>query len=475
VTPAGPPRSPHASLAGREVVVMGLGRFGGGLGAARYLAELGARVTVTDRRTAPELAGSLDALAPYVERGAVRCVLGEHRERDFERAALVVPNPAVAPGHPLVERARAAGARVRSAVELLVEATPARIAAVTGTQGKSSTCTFLARLLEGGGGDVHLGGNIGGSLLAAAPRMGPDDTVVLELSSYQLEALATDGPHRGRAVAVGVTNVLADHLERHGTRERYAAAKRRLLEWIGRDGTAFLQLDDDVASAWTPARGRTVRFGAGADAELALEADGAFRWAGETLGRCADLRVSGGFQRRNALLALGMARALGVAAEELAPRVARLAGLEHRLQDLGPHRGHRVWDNAVSTTPDSTAAALESLAGPLVLVCGGQAKSLALEPLAEAARGRARLVVAFGADAGRLARELTAAGLACRTCATVERAVELAFDALRPGEELLFSPACASFDAYPNFEERARAFRAALPRRDAEPHEAPRA
>src|SRR5262245_25095300 len=165
---------------------MGLGSFGGGVGAARYLAGLGAEVCATDLRGAEGLAPALAALAGL----PVRTVLGGHRREDFRQAELVVANPAVRPDDAYLREARAAGARITSEIELFLEAARGRLACVTGTQGKSSTCNLLAAFLEGSGFRSHLGGNIGGSLLEAVSEIGPEDVVVLELSSYQLEALS---------------------------------------------------------------------------------------------------------------------------------------------------------------------------------------------------------------------------------------------------------------------------------------------
>ena len=146
--------------------------------------------------------------------------------------------------------------------------------------------------------------------------------------------------------------------------------------------------------------------------------------------------------------------------------LAELRPPGHRLEDVGLRRGHRVWDNGVSTTPDSTLSALTSVGSPLVLLCGGRAKSLDYDGLARGARQRARLVLTFGADRDRLADHFHRAGVEARAHRSLGEAVAGAFRALRPGEALLFSPACASFDAYRNFKERADAFRAALPPRD---------
>lgn len=453
--------SPHAWLAGRRATVMGLGLFGGGVAATRYLSARGARVTVTDLRPAHELAESLAQL----EGLDVDLRLGEHRPEDFELVDLVVANPAVDPAHELLVRARAAGVPVRSEAGLFLEACRARVAAVTGTQGKSSTCNLLAQLLVASGVRAHLGGNVGRPLLAQVDRLAAGDVVVLELSSYQLEALAGEPVGRPAELAL-VTNVLADHLERHGTVEAYREAKRRVLDLVAPGGTAFAPGDDPRLAEWNAPGARLVRFrsdGARGAADEPCLTEGRFLWRGEVLGRVEDLPLPGAFQRVNALVALCAARALGAAPAALAAALPGVEGLPHRLQDLGSVRGHRVWDNGVSTTPDSTVAALRSLSGPLTLLCGGRRKRLDLDELAREVAARGVRPIAFGADGAELAGAFAARGVAAERVATVEEAVALAFERMAPGEALLFSPAFASFDAYRNFADRARAFRAALP------------
>lgn len=446
----------HRAFAGRRALVMGLGSFGGGAGAVRYLASLGARVTATDRRDAVGLAPTLAGLADL----EVEYVLGQHRPEDFERAELVVVNPSVRPDDPLLARARAAGAELTSEIELFLEAVRARVVAITGTQGKSSTTHLTHGLLAGAGRRVHLGGNIGGSLLPSLADIAPDDCVVLELSSYQLEALnARAGAARLEAVAV--VNILQDHLERHGTVAAYAAAKQRILELLRPGGTALLPGDDARFASW-PVAGERLSFSTRATGAGLHLADGYFRLDGENLAPLAALELPGDFQRANALVALGLARRLGCTPQELAAVLPTLDGLAHRLQDLGRFRGRRVIDNAVSTTPDSTLSALEALPAGTVLLLGGKAKRLELEPLVAVARERVALAIAFGEAAPTFAAALRAGGVAVREVPSVRAAVELALELSAPEATLLFSPAGSSFDAYANFQERARDFRAAL-------------
>jgi len=453
---AAPPR--HRAFAGKRVLVMGLGSFGGGAGAVRYLAELGARVVATDKRAPQALASTLAQL----EGCAVEYVLGEHRLSDFEGSELVVVNPAVRRDDPLLAAARAAGAEFTSEIELFLEAVRARVVAITGTQGKSSTAHATHALLAASGRRTHLGGNIGVSLLPALAHIQPTDCVVLELSSYQLEGLG-GSVAAARVEAVSILNVLQDHLERHGTLEAYAAAKRRILELLRPGGTAILPRDDARLAALAIDGWKLLFSARDTGAGLHLS-DGEFRLEGEVLGRVGDLALPGEFQRENALVALGLARCLGAEPAELARALPAVHGLEHRLQDLGLVRGRRVIDNAVSTTPDSTLSALLALPVGTVLILGGKQKRLPLEELAEVARERVAAAVAFGEAGPAFANALSRVGVSVQLVSTVEQALSAALERAEPGANILFSPAGSSFDAYGNFQERAAAFRAELER-----------
>jgi UDP-N-acetylmuramoylalanine--D-glutamate ligase len=461
---------------GGRAVVFGLGRFGGGAGAARRLAREGWDVLVTDLRGADVLAPTLAELADVD--GLLRYALGRHDPADFERADLVVANPAVRPDHELLARARRCGAAITTEVELFLSRATNPVAAVTGTQGKSSTVRMAADFLAAAGIPARAGGNLGGSLLDALDELDPREVCVLELSSYQLEHL---GEPARRMRAVAVTNVLRDHLERHGTVAAYAAAKARILELVAPDGIALLPGGDAATAAWRPPppatrvdvwpRAARTRPEDAAAHDL-FAAEGLFRHGDACLGRTADLGLPGAYQVGNALFALGIARACGARPERLAGAIGAARGLEHRLEDLGAFAGRRVIDNGVSTTPDSTAAALAEVEPGAVLLVGGQAKrDLAWDGVIAVARARATRVIAFGASAPEIARAFAAGaagGLAIETAAGVPEAVALAFAAPRDGAgvaagPLLFSPACASFDAYANFRARALAFRAALP------------
>lgn len=439
---------------------MGLGLQGGGVETVRYLARAGARVTVTDLRPPQLLSESLAAIADL----DVRCVLGEHRREDFTRTDLVVANPAVTPSHELLRAAREAGVPVTSEMELFLRACPARVVLITGTQGKSSTTNATAQLLTACGARTHVGGNIGRALINELDVLAPADIAVVEISSYQLEALAPEFGPLACVAAVACVNVLPDHLERHGDMRTYEACKRRILGLAGADASVVLSADDPRVGRWRVERGRELRFSVqpGSSAPLHIE-DGEFRLGPVALGKLSDSRLSGSFQHANLLAALGLAHALGAEPAQLGRAISSVRGLEHRLEDLGWRAGRRVWDNGVSTTPDSTQAALESLGAGVTLLCGGQAKHLGFEELVQSARRLRARVVTFGASGATLARHFETGGVEAHVTTALSAAIAAGLELTPRGGQLLFSPACASFDAYRNFRERALAFRATLP------------
>ncbi len=435
-------------LQGARVTVMGLGLFGGGVAATRFAAARGARVTVTDQRDAATLAPALREL----EGLEVELVLGEHRAADFEGADLVLVNPAVPPTNPWLERARAAGARLSSEVALFLDGCPCPVLAVSGTQGKSSTTNFLAQLLAAEGRRVHLGGNIGRPLLAELDAIGPDDLVALELSSYQLESLPdqwTRAREDSPVVGAALVNVLSDHLERHGTREAYARAKLRLAELL-RPGSPLLLPADPLPVPDRPPADLVIQRVPGPELEVR---DGEFRLRGEALGRVADSPFQAPFLVHDQLIALGLAALAGVGPGALAAVLPRLRGLPHRLDRVGELDGRPLWDNGVSTTPDSTVSALEALEPRAVVLLGGKVQVLDHGPLFRALRERGARAVVFGAARGAWLEPLRAAGVEAVAAEGPREALDRAREL--PGTAVLFSPAAASFDAYPNFRARA--------------------
>ncbi len=458
------------NLTGRRALVMGFGRFGGGLGVTKYLLECGAHVTVTDLSEESALAESIACLNDEQQK-AITWKFGPHDPSDFTSAEIVVANPSVPTSDQNLVAARKSGAWVTTDIELFLRLTDMRLVLITGTQGKSSTAKMTADLLKSAGCDVHLGGNIGASLLPTLRSTHtPESIAVLELSSYQLEGLPDDVA-LARAQVVGITNLLEDHLARHQTLERYHRAKVRILDLLLEGGTAIIPLADlgnpplqgEMANRlqkthWMPFSAHSER------AELSLS-DGQFTRHGVAIAATSELALPGSFQQLNALVAIGVALALGISPEKVREAIPTLKGLPHRAQDLGLIANApfaiRVIDNAVSTTPDSTQSVLESLPGPLTLLVGGRSKGQDLTRLAASCEGRVAHVLCFGEAAHELQKAFVSTVPSSTAFTKMEDALQSAIGA-HASPTILFSPACSSFDAFSNFKQRALAFRSAL-------------
>ena len=423
-------------LAGRRVTVLGLGRHGGGVGAARFLARRGARVTVSDQRSAEELAEPLRALADVT---IERFSLGGHREADVREAERVVVNPAVRPDSRQLAKAAALGVPLTSEIELFLRACPATWIGVTGTNGKSTTATLIAEMLRAAGRRSWLGGNLGGSMLDFVDEMSADDWVVLELSSFQLARLPGDFP--GPSIAV-VTNCTPNHLDWHGTWDAYVAAKQQLL-WLQPAGAiAIVNLDDSQRATW---RGC---------------ARGVFRCADELPVEQAarDWPVH---LHDNAKLAAAAARAGGAPEAAIAKGLENFRPLEHRQQAIGTVAGRTFVDDSKATTPEATIAALAAQAEPVWLLVGGSDKGCDFAPLAKVAARRMKGIACYGMVGERLAAELSsgAPNVPISVQASLDDALGWCWRQSTPGETILLSPGCASHDQYVDYVARARHFR----------------
>ena len=461
-------RSALGDLRGKRVTLMGLGVFGGGEGAARFLLSRGAELIITDLRPAGKLARSLRRLA-----GApVTLHLGEHLPEDFVEAELVVANPAVRRTSPFLRMAQRAGVPITSPMNMFLASCSTCTCAVTGSNGKSTTASLLAAMLQSAGRTVWLGGNIGISLLPSLSRIGPEDLVVLELSSFQLEdarALRWS-PH----VTV-VTNVTPNHLDRHGGFDDYAMAKRAIVDFQVPGDFAVLCARDPILEGWARdgVRSNVVFFDA--EPEPGRIRHGVSLMGGRLVWHNSqrsdviclrdDVPLLGLHNTMNAMAAAAAARCLGVGSHHVRRALSGFVGLEHRLELVGQFRGVRVYNDSYSTTPESSVAALKSFRGAIALIAGGCDKGLNLGPLARTAAQLAEVLITVG-EAGPLlaqkAREESAylgRSIVIQEVGDLQGAVRAAARLSMPGSVVVFSPGCASYDMFDNYEQRGRVFK----------------
>jgi UDP-N-acetylmuramoylalanine--D-glutamate ligase len=460
--PAGQARGPM-DLNGLAVTVVGLGRFGGGVGVTRWLCGQGACVTVSDLASEEELDESILALDGL----DVTLHLGGHDEADFTTAELLVVNPAVPKDSPYLAAGARAGVPYTTEINLFLERCRAPVVGVTGSIGKSTTTAMIGQILQRVR-RCHVGGNIGRSLLE---EIAPDDVVVLELSSFQLDDLPLIALSPQVAV---VTNLSPNHLDRHVTMQAYAAAKQNIFRFQSAEDVLILNAADPIVSAWAAqALGRVELFDPHADP--------------------FPLAVPGAHNQANAQAAFVAARQFGVDRRTAAEALAGFAGLPHRLQFVTERRGVRYYNDSKCTTPDSAIVALEAFAPrSAVMILGGYDKHVGFEALGEALAVRAKAVIVLGQTADQIAGAVRKAardcGLRIADCgfkdtrrarpavqaactdssrdreldlvraADLPAAVSAAAELARRGDAVLLSPACASFDMFTNYEHRGEVF-----------------
>ncbi|MFW6132756.1 MAG: UDP-N-acetylmuramoyl-L-alanine--D-glutamate ligase [Planctomycetota bacterium] len=423
--------------AGRRVTVAGLGRFGGGVSAVRWLCSQGANVTVSDLADAEALSESLERIADL----DATLHLGGHQEADFTRAELIVVNPAIPPEMPLLAAAEDAGVPRTTEMNLFLARCPAPVVGVTGTVGKSTTTAMTGEVLAAGR-TTHVGGNIGRGLLCELDRIGASDVAVVELSSFQLERTPQIrlSPH----VAV-VTNLAPNHLDRHKTITAYARAKKNIYRFQSPDDLLVLNAACDATRGW------------------ADEAPGRVTWF-DPGGEAFELSVPGAHNQANAQAAWAAAEALGVSRDRAARALRDFAGLAHRLEFVTERNGVRYYNDSKCTTPDGTRVALEAFAPRrAVVLVGGYDKGVSFDELGGVLASRAKAVIALGATRGKILSATracaTEAGPTILEAEAFDEAVALAIHQAAPGDVVLLSPACASYDQFDNYEQRGERFR----------------
>jgi len=454
---------------GRKVLVLGLGETG--LSCVRWLARHGARLSAADTRAAPPALGAVRAEHPQL-----RLALGPFDEALLAGVDAVVASPGLALREPLLRAAVARGIEVVGDVEIFARALARagkgiRVLGVTGTNGKSTVTALAAHMGRCAGLRAEAVGNIGVPVLealGAAEADGPPDLYVVELSSYQLEttsSLLLD--------AATMLNLTQDHLDRYDSLAAYARAKERIFLHCAR---RVVNRDDPWSAAMGDADAYSFGLGEPGDEwQWGLDATRrTLRRGHEALLPASEMAMPGLHNVANGLAAHALASAIGLDAAPLARALAEFEGLPHRVQPVAQARGVRFYDDSKGTNVGASVAALEGFDVPVVLIAGGDGKGQDFAPLARAVKEHARAVVLIGRDADAIAMALAPTGIRLERAATMEAAVEEAFALASPGDAVLLSPACASFDMFRNYGHRgdvfAKAARALGTGRDSKPH-----
>ncbi|MBL6707163.1 MAG: UDP-N-acetylmuramoyl-L-alanine--D-glutamate ligase [Planctomycetaceae bacterium] len=464
------PRNPDlTTIAGQRVTVMGLGGFGGGAAAVRFLAERGAVVRVSDQRSTEHLK---DTLAELNDLKGVDWQLGEHHWSHFSDADFVVLNPAVPPCHPIVLQLEAVGIPLTSEMNLFWELNRGRVIAVTGSNGKSTTTALIHSIMQASGQRCWLGGNIGCSLLPHVDEIAVADWVILEASSFQLHLL--DRIKARPDIAV-VTNFAPNHLDWHGTLDEYRHAKQTILRWQMSDDFCILNGDDTDVAAW-PHSANTTFVYSGPPGELLSMHDAMQAWLDE-FGTAHILRrnqqpnilefpindwctLRGRHNLSNALFSIAAAQLAGSTEVAIRQGLEKFEALPHRLQLVGELEGRRFYNDSISTTPESTIAALDSFDEPVVILAGGYDKQIDLTNLSKKIAARAKAASLLGQTAPTLKSGIATANahLPIESCPDFGQAFAWAVEQSSPGDIILLSPGCASYDWFKSFVDRGDQF-----------------
>jgi UDP-N-acetylmuramoylalanine--D-glutamate ligase len=450
------------NLSGKQVLVIGLGETG--LAMAKWLTRQGAVVRVADSRAQPPNVAALRLAAPQAE-----LIAGPFAAELLAGVDLIAISPGVPVREPVVQQALARGLALVSDIELFAwgvrELTPsAKVLAITGSNGKTTTTALTAYLLNAAGIAAIACGNISPSALDAL--MGVQDGVagfpaaptvwVLELSSFQLETTHTLDAH-----AAALLNVSEDHLDRYASMDDYAATKARV--FAGR-GAMILNRDDARSLAAGQSGRKVVSFGVSAPAvesDFGLN-DGWIVYGNEKLIALAELKLAGLHNAANAMAALALCAAIGVAPRALLPALARFTGLAHRVEFVAQIRDVAYYDDSKGTNVGATLAAVEGLGCKVAVILGGEGKEQDFAPLKMALARHARAVALIGRDAALIAAAIAGCGVPVQHCADLTEAVRWCAAQTRPGDAVLLSPACASFDMFRNYGHRAAVFIAAV-------------
>ncbi len=443
-----------AGLAGKQVTVIGIGVSNRPL--LRLLAGSGALVTARDKKTEEQLGD----YAAQLKAWGVRLVLGEHYMEDI-RADLVFRTPGLRPDHPGLLAAVEAGACLTSEMEVFFELCPCPMIAVTGSDGKTTTTTLIAEMLRAAGKTVWLGGNIGTPLLDQTDNMAPDHVAVLELSSFQLMTMK-----KSPAVAV-ITNLSPNHLDVHRGMEEYVGAKCNIFRHQGPEDLLVLNQDNDLTRALAQqAPGRVRMFSRQTRPEEAVVLEGdCIAYRGKPLIPVSDIRLPGWHNVENYMAACAALEGW-VSARVMAQVAREFAGVEHRLELVRELEGVRWYNDSIASSPTRTLAGLKCFpAQKILLIAGGYDKHIPFDELGEALPEGVHTLLLCGATAQKIRQAVEGSPRYAPGKPRIELFQKLddvvvwARENARSGDVVLFSPACASFDQFPNFMERGRYFK----------------
>lgn len=438
-------------LAGKKVLVIGLGKTG--LATVRFLLERGAKVVVTDEKPLRELAAALSQLADL--KGAFE--VKEYSPAALAKIDFVVPSPGVPPSSPLLKEALRRGVPILSEIEVAFRFLKRPAIAITGTNGKTTTTTLVGELLKGCGKSVFVGGNIGNPLIGVVNGPQPFDFAVLEISSFQLQWIDYFRP----AVSV-LLNTTVDHLDYHGSFDEYRAAKERIFENQQAGDLAILNADDPYSLPLLGSlEARIQCFSSSARLRSGIFLDnGNIRLAADNYEEeypLGMIKIPGVHNIENVMAAVLMARACGCSREKIIAVTEGFRGVAHRIEFTADKNGVRFYDDSKGTNVGAVIRAVEGFPGNVILMLGGRDKGGDFENLSELIRTKVKKLVLFG-EARQKINSILGGIVETLMSATLKEAVAAAYSGAAPGDIVLLSPGCTSFDEFTSYAERGRLF-----------------
>ncbi|SCJ66192.1 UDP-N-acetylmuramoylalanine--D-glutamate ligase [uncultured Clostridium sp.] len=444
-------------IAGKKVLIVGAARSG--VAAAKQLCALGAQVTLNDSKGEGELPGVMEEIRSLPIARALGCPAMDC----LQGQQLMVISPGVPIQSPFIAAARQMGIEVIGEIELAFRLCPegVRLAAITGTNGKTTTTALCGEIFKAAGERVHVVGNIGTPFISRVPEIVPGDVVVAEISSFQLESVSTFRP-----TAAALLNLTEDHLNRHGTMEEYLRVKSRIFENMEGGDALFLNADAPAlrgveksarCKVGSFSRRGPVAFGAYAQDGTVYFTDGE-----QTTKICGveEIFIPGAHNLENALAAVSLCMALGAPAKAVKKTLRDFQGVEHRIEFVTEVRGVRFINDSKGTNPDSTIKAIQAMDRPTVLICGGYDKHADFLPMVKAFTPQIQTLVLIGQTADQILAAAKKCGFdRVMRAGDMAGAVKTAFRVAQPGGSVLLSPACASFDMFSDYEERGRVFK----------------
>ncbi|HHT43152.1 MAG TPA: UDP-N-acetylmuramoyl-L-alanine--D-glutamate ligase [Firmicutes bacterium] len=438
---------------GRRAAVIGLGISNFAL--IKFLKDAGAEISARDQKTREELGERLEELKSL----GVELVLGPDYLDGLDQYDVVLPSPGVPKHLPPLAEAASRG-KLESEISLLFRYSPSPIYGITGSSGKTTTTSLAWEIMKASGLKAIIGGNIGTPLITELPRLTPEHKIVLELSSFQLENL--EASPQGALI----TNIAENHLDVHGTMESYIAAKQNIYRYQKPQDFLVLNYDDPESKAMAvEAPGKVFFFSMENRVEcgaylrgddLVYVQDG----REEIIVKREELLLRGEHNAANFLAAAVLSCAAGASVEAAAQVARSFQGVPHRLEFVGERNGVLYYNDSIATTPQRTLAALKALSEPIILIAGGYDKQLSFAPLAEAVHKRVKHLVLLGAAAPKIRQAVLALGdFPLQVVDNLDQAVAAARLEAQPGDCILLSPACASYDQYADFTERGAHFR----------------